>query len=256
MNIAGNFYNEFNKENNSLSSNNEKLYSLNKGKANPCMANLSTGMTVKCQSVFSSSSIEYGKVLSYGKSDRTSRQNSNYKSIESNFSQLNNPFLKKNDGKKEEISHELIPPHLRDNENYKILVTKSIKDPKIKTNKTFTKQDFCQIDKNDKLSQDFSLLGKRKKVKSAKKIYIGEMTLKNCDKNLESFPFYRDEDIGIIEEWQEFIIEANMDEDCETDEELILKLNDIVYNDLEEGINLLKNHKDSPQELLANFRGI
>ena len=47
-----------------------------------------------------------------------------------------------------------------------------------------------------------------------------------------------------------------MDEDCETDEELILKLNDIVYNDLEEGINLLKNHKDSPQELLANFRGI
>ena len=136
------------------------------------------------------------------------------------------------------------------------IFNETIKDPKIKTNKTFTKQDFCQIDKNDKLSQDFSLLGKRKKVKSAKKIYIGEMTLKNSDKNLESFPFYRDEDIGIIEEWQEFIIEANMDEDCETDEELILKLNDIVYNDLEEGINLLKNHKDSPQELLANFRGI
>ena len=256
MFLGSNFYNESNKENNSYRSNNEKFHSLNKEKAFPCFANLSTGITLKCQSVFSSNSSEYGKDLSFGKSNKTSKLTSNYESKQSNGRQQNNPFLMKNDGKKQEISHELIPIHLRDNENYKTILTKVIKNPKIKTNKTFTKPDFCQIDNYNKLSPDFSLLVKRKKVKSLKKIYIGDMRLKDNENKSVSFPFYRDEDVGVNEEWQDFIIEANIDEDCETEEEMISKLNEVVYNDLEEGINQLKNMTDSPHELITNFRGI
>ena len=47
-----------------------------------------------------------------------------------------------------------------------------------------------------------------------------------------------------------------MDEDCDTDEDMINKLNDIVYNDLEEGIEQLLSSKESPESLLYNFKGL
>jgi len=57
------------------------------------------------------------------------------------------------------------------------------------------------------------------------------------------------------EEWQKFIIESRVDEDVETDEETLEKLDQIVFNDLLEGINELKNSKFSPDFLLHNYRG-
>ena len=47
-----------------------------------------------------------------------------------------------------------------------------------------------------------------------------------------------------------------MDEDCDTDEEMIIKLNDIVFNDLEEAIAQLMNSKEPPESLISNYNGI
>lgn len=246
-------HNSPNKENKHLSANKNNFYdSYTKVKAFIC--NQSTTATNKCKSVFDSYSTEYGKVLSYGKPLISKESNCTKSNIESRqkINPLNNIAISK-----EEISHEKIPHMMRNNENFKtILCRKLLKHPRFKTNKTFTKQDFISLEEDEYLLKDLNSLNKRRKVSSVKVLYIGHFELETPQNKKAYFDFYRDDDIGIQEDWQEFIIESNIDEDVETDEEILEKLNQVVYDDLIQGINELKNSKNSPDELLHNYRGI
>jgi hypothetical protein len=130
-----------------------------------------------------------------------------------------------------------------------------LKHPKHKTNKTFQKADFIHLDRDQLINKDYSLLTKRRKISNVKKIYSGQFELKNHQNASHFFKLYRDEDVGVDENWQEFIIETNIDEDVLTEEEMLEKLNNVVYNDLLEGINDLKDGMKNPEELLSNYCG-
>lgn len=246
-------YHNSNKENDNIQSNNNHIYnSFVKEKA--FNSNPSTEATVKCKSILDSGPTEYGKVLSYGKSIKSRGSTKNQSAY--NTPKILNPFSR-GEEKNEEISHEYIPPELRNDENYKtILCKKLLKHPRFKTNKTFSKQDFVSLDEKESLNHDYTYLTKRRKISCVKILYSGRFELKTPDNKRSCFNFYRDEDIGINEEWQEFIIETNLDEDVETDEEMLVKLNEVVYDDLLQGIQDLKNPNNSPEMLLRNYRGI
>ena len=248
--MGSSIYNLFKKEN----TQNKSAFSFNKETSFIDKDNLSTDISLKSQNCLLST-INHGKVLTYGKSLKKNKITS-YSESDQNSIKINHHYSMKSNAHKKEISHEYIPSYLVDDERYKTNITKILKNPKVKTNKTFTKLDYCNFYKKDQLLQDFSLLIKRKKVNSVRKIYLGQIMLKNKEFLLESFPLFRDEDIGIIENWQNYIKEKILDEDCETDEELLSISNDIVYNDLEESINHINENKKSPQELVANYRGI
>ncbi len=243
-----------NKENLSLSMNKNHIYdSLTKIKAPN--SNQTTVETNKCISVLDHIPTEFGKVLSYGKSLK-SREKWKTQTVQ-NTPKIQNPFIKfKEYDSNKEFSHEFIPREMLNNEAYKTLLCKKVfKNPKFKTNKTYTKEDFITLDDSDKLQKDFTSLIKRTKISSTKVLYSGQFNLCTHEKKMVSFNFYRDEDIGMDEEWQKFIIESRVDEDVETDEETLEKLDQIVFNDLLEGINELKNSQFSPDFLLHNYRG-
>lgn len=241
-----------NKENQSLSINKNYIYdSFTKIKAP--YSNQSTVESNKFISVLDHIPTEFGKVLSYRKSCK-SRET--WKTPKNEYiPKIQNPFMAECDSKKE-FSHEFIPREMKNNEVYKTLLCKKLlKHPKFKTNKTFTKEDFITLDESDKLKLDFSGLTKRTKMSSTHVLYSGQFLLHTPDKKMVPFKLFRDEDIGMDEDWQRFIIESRVDEDVETDEETLEKLDHIVYNDLQEGINELKNSNFSPDYLLHNYRG-
>jgi hypothetical protein len=246
-----------NKENLSLSINKNHIYdSFTKIKAPN--SNQTTVETNKCISVLDHIPTEFGKVLSYGKSLKSrDTWKTHINQMNQITPKIQNPFIKiKESDSNKEFSHEFIPREMLNNEAYKTLLCKKVfKHPRFKTNKTFTKEDFITLDHSDRLQKDFTSLIKRTKISSTKVLYTGQFQLSTNDKKMVTFKFYRDEDIGMDEEWQKFIIESRVDEDVETDEETLEKLDQIVFNDLLEGINELKNSKFSPDFLLHNYRG-
>lgn len=131
------------KENNFMTMNTKQnqYYSIEKGKTVQSLANLPT-TSAKNDSIFSQNSNDCGKALSYG---RSLNAKNNYQFKENSTGTIN-PFLKKESGSKEEISHHFIPKHLRNDEIFKHFVTKAIKNPETKTNKTFSKQYLCDFD--------------------------------------------------------------------------------------------------------------
>lgn len=221
----------------------------------------STASADRKQSFFESNGLGFGK-LSRGRDIRKEKPNP--------FSKQFNQFVKQpsqmsftfpcNDSKssikseaKEEISHENIPPEYRNNEEYKhFLCRRYLKDPKHKTNKTYQKSDFIPIVKQTPVCKDFTLLTKRRKISNFQKVYTGHYEVIDNKHNSLYFKLYRDEDVGMNEEWQEFLNEAKVDEDVESDEEIIKHFTKVVYNDLLEGIEMLKS--GDPSEILSNYR--
>ena len=259
--------NFFNKENTTFTTNskffNDQQQNCFSTKAKFSNSTFSTEATVKCQSVLSSFSTDNARPLSFSRPS-FSKNNAGYYNAPP--PQNGNPFLRtmssqssqSDCSEKSQITHKYIPWELKNNEDYKLFMCRKVlKDPKIKTNKTFAKKDFIPVDqyKQEKIeTKNYDLLvKKRRKVCTPKgKEYCGRFTLE-VKNYKEDFFFYRDEDIGFDEDWQEYMISSNLDEDVETDTEVLGKLNGVVYNDLAEAIAELKNPKNKVQDLLVRI---
>ena len=223
-------------------------------KSRPLNSNISTAESMKHKSILCDYDDNLGEQMPYRK----------YQKINFNggfpMVRESNPFknVKKNKGneeKNEEISHKYIPPELRNNEVYKNLLCKKVlKNPKYKTNKTYTKKDFLPIEENKRKDQ-FSLLTKRRKISELQTVYSGKFDMINNQGETEYHSFFRDEDCGMGEEWQQYLIETRVDEDVETDDDMLPRLDNVIHSDLKEAIKQLKNGEEDPKDILFWFPG-
>ena len=80
---------------------------------------------------------------------------------------------------------------------------------------------------------------------------ILEFTLKNGKKE-QSFPLYKDNDIGIYEYWEVPLIESKADEDNDSDEEQINLAKKVCNLDLMEGIKYVQ--QNGIDDLIKDFK--
>ena len=70
---------------------------------------------------------------------------------------------------------------------------------------------------------------------------------------IEEFPVYKDDFIGLGESWvSDCQIEARMDDDVDTDEEIFNNASDACYGDYKEALNELKRCKFNWESIVAN----
>ena len=80
---------------------------------------------------------------------------------------------------------------------------------------------------------------------------ILEFTLKNGKKE-QSFPLYKDNDIGIYEYWEVPLIESKADEDNDSDEEQINLAKKVCNLDLMEGIKYVQ--QNGIDDIIKDFK--
>jgi len=156
------------------------------------------------------------------------------------------------------ITHELLPVSLKDDEKYKRKLFRFIRKPEFKNSKTDTYK------LSRKYSEAFNYenspyTGKRKKVNSVKKNFEAEHVFednnvkKNTKDNSRIFKFYSDKNIGFIKKWQVQLKMAEMDDDVETDLDQLKAAERHIHRELGEGIKFyLKNKKNVRNYALHN----
>lgn len=151
--------------------------------------------------------------------------------------------------------HSLLPFPLKNDEKYKKKLLSYICYPKFKRNKT----DACKFasyqkgeDKYDSLYDSFKTM-KKARVSSVKSKYSSNNYFYNYklvkgnteNTSMSWFKFFYDEDIGFDSNWQQQLREAEMDDDVESDEEVLYHSEKKVQRELIEGIEAFVNNKNS-----------
>jgi len=73
---------------------------------------------------------------------------------------------------------------------------------------------------NRNVNYDFSIFKKRKS-NSAKRVYQSSLPLIDNENNPVFFDFYKDDNVGISSEWRAPLVEQALDNDYETDDEVL-----------------------------------
>ena len=108
------------------------------------------------------------------------------------------------------------------------------------TNKKYDCDEFTEENKENY----YPLINKKKKIHSVKKEFSSHISFNNERlKAKKNFMIYRDNDIGIAEEWQKFLITNFNDDDIESDSEEIEKGVQLCFTQLSQAIIQKRNQK-------------
>ena len=133
---------------------------------------------------------------------------------------------------KKSPTHFLIPYTKRKDEKFKTRIIKKLKG---KTKKNH--------DKDETLDSNIKIINPQKKMKINlnKKIFIEDITLeyfnKKHEKKKKKFTLYQDNEVGFDLDWQDFIISVSIDDDFESDNDIIQKGVSACFWELQQGFN-------------------
>ena len=144
----------------------------------------------------------------------------------------------------------IIPFKVSESEQYSLLKIKKVKSEKFSpykttsrlfsTNKKYDCDEFTEENKENY----YPLINKKKKIHSVKKEFSSHISFNNERlKAKKNFMIYRDNDIGIAEEWQKFLITNFNDDDIESDSEEIEKGVQLCFTQLSQAIIQKRNQK-------------
>ena len=138
-------------------------------------------------------------------------------------------------------------------EKYKLLRMHHLKKKSLPEYKSCTKfEDYYKpFEKSLDKKNEYYLLKRKKGIYSNTKNMILEFTLKNGKKE-QSFPLYKDNDIGIYEYWEVPLIESKADEDNDSDEEQINLAKKVCNLDLMEGIKYVQ--QNGIDDIIKDFK--
>ena len=132
------------------------------------------------------------------------------------------PSLSEEEKIREQENFLPVPLNKMNDEKYKLLRMHHLKKKSLPEYKSCTKfEDYYKpFEKSLDKKNEYYLIKRKKGIYSNTKNMILEFTLKN-EKKEQSFPLYKDNDIGIYEYWEVPLIESKADEDNDSDEEQI-----------------------------------
>ena len=153
------------------------------------------------------------------------------------------PSLSEEEKIREQENFLPVPLNKMNDEKYKLLRMHHLKKKSLPEYKSCTKfEDYYKpFEKSLDKKNEYYLLKRKKGIYSNTKNMILEFTLKNGKKE-QSFPLYKDNDIGIYEYWEVPLIESKADEDNDSDEEQINLAKKVCNLDLMEGIKYVQQN--------------
>ncbi len=130
-----------------------------------------------------------------------------------------------------------VPREKVNDEKFKLLQIKKVRKEKFKDNKSVSAAD---LRKDDEVLNNLNYFSfkKRKMVHSVKNRYTSEISfIDPLTSNKKVFRIYKDNESGINEQWQQYLIETTVDEDVESD-------NDLINNARENNLRRLNEAKE------------
>ena len=163
------------------------------------------------------------------------------------------PSLSEEEKIREQENFLPVPLNKMNDEKYKLLRMHHLKKKSLPEYKSCTKfEDYYKpFEKSLDKKNEYYLLKRKKGIYSNTKNMILEFTLKNGKKE-QSFPLYKDNDIGIYEYWEVPLIESKADEDNDSDEEQINLAKKVCNLDLMEGIKYV--HQNGIDDIIKDFK--
>ena len=163
------------------------------------------------------------------------------------------PSLSEEEKIREQENFLPVPLNKMNDEKYKLLRMHHLKKKSLPEYKSCTKiEDYYKpFEKSLDKKNEYYLLKRKKGIYSNTKNMILEFTLKNGKKE-QSFPLYKDNDIGIYEYWEVPLIESKADEDNDSDEEQINLAKKVCNLDLMEGIKYVQ--QNGIDDIIKDFK--
>ena len=163
------------------------------------------------------------------------------------------PSLSEEEKIREQENFLPVPLNKMNDEKYKLLRMHHLKKKSLPEYKSCTKfEDYYKpFEKSLDKKNEYYLLKRKKGIYSNTKNMILEFTLKNGKKE-QSFPLYKDNDIGIYEYWEVPLIESKADEDNDSDEEQINLAKKVCNLDLMEGIKYIQ--QNGIDDIIKDFK--
>ena len=163
------------------------------------------------------------------------------------------PSLSEEEKIREQENFLPVPLNKMNDEKYKLLRMHHLKKKSLPEYKSCTKfEDYYKpFEKSLDTKNEYYLLKRKKGIYSNTKNMILEFTLKNGKKE-QSFPLYKDNDIGIYEYWEVPLIESKADEDNDSDEEQINLAKKVCNLDLMEGIKYVQ--QNGIDDIIKDFK--
>ena len=163
------------------------------------------------------------------------------------------PSLSEEEKIREQENFLPVPLNKMNDEKYKLLRMHHLKKKSLPEYKSCTKfEDYYKpFEKSLDKKNEYYLLKRKKGIYSNTKNMILEFTLKNGKKE-QSFPLYKDNDIGIYEYWEVPLIESKADEDNDSDEEQINLAKKVCNLDLMEGIKYVQ--QNGINDIIKDFK--
>ena len=163
------------------------------------------------------------------------------------------PSLSEEEKIREQENFLPVPLNKMNDEKYKLLRMHHLKKKSLPEYKSCTKfEDYYKpFEKSLDKKNEYYLLKRKKGIYSNTKNMILEFTLKNGKKE-QSYPLYKDNDIGIYEYWEVPLIESKADEDNDSDEEQINLAKKVCNLDLMEGIKYVQ--QNGIDDIIKDFK--